>query len=165
MHDRRPSRSRSNLGDRKHATTSRSNPSHAVTLFTYRASTTRVHGTRSVAADCGRRWTGSATSHVLRKLPRLRTAVSSRRPESESPPTTRDLPGGSSWWSQQTTHPRSVRRIPRRHDGSKPTQTAPRGGKRSNARRYPRVPATCASSSKRRDSRRSTAPKPTWVRR
>jgi hypothetical protein len=163
-HYRRPSRSGSNLGDRNHLTTSRSNFAHVVTLSTYYASTTRVHDTRSVTADCGRISTRSATSCALRMLPRLRMAVSSRRPGSTSP-TTRDLPGGASWWSPRTTHHGLARRIPRRHVKSKPTQTAPRGGRRSSARRYPCVPATCASSSKRRGSRRSTAPKTTWVRR
>jgi hypothetical protein len=43
-------------------------------------------------------------------------------------PTTRDPPGGASWWSQRTTHRGSTRQIPRRHVGSKPKRTAPRGG-------------------------------------
>jgi hypothetical protein len=42
----------------------------------------------------------------------------------------------------------SAQRIPRRRVGSKPTRTAPRGGRWSSARRYPRVPVTCASSSR-----------------
>jgi hypothetical protein len=164
-HDKWQSRSRTNLGNRNHLTTSRSNLAHVVTLSTYRESTTRVHDTRSMAAYYGGRSIRSATSCALRKLPRLRTVVSSRRPGSASPPTTRDLPGGASWWSQRTNLHGSARRIPRRHVGSKPTRTAPRGGQRSSAKRYPRVPATYALSSKRRGSRRSTAPRPTWVRR
>jgi hypothetical protein len=86
MRDRQPSQSRSNLGDRNHLTTSRSNPTHVMTLSTYRASTTRVHDTRSVAADCRRGWTRSTTPRAPCTLPRLRTAVSSRRPASASPP-------------------------------------------------------------------------------
>jgi hypothetical protein len=113
---------------------------------------------------CGRRSIRSATSRALLKLPRLWTTESFRRPGSTSPPTTRDLLGDASWWSQRKTHHGSARRIPRRRVGSKPTRTAPRGGRRSSARRYPRVPATCASSSKRRGSRRSTTLGPTWVR-
>jgi hypothetical protein len=86
------------------------------------------------------------------RLPHLRAATSFRRPESATPTTTRDSPDGVSWWSQRTTHRGSVRRTLRRRVGSKPTQTALRGRWRSNARRYPRVPATYASSLKRRGS-------------
>jgi hypothetical protein len=121
-----------------------------------------VPDTHSAAAGCGRRSIRSATSHALRKLPRLQTAVSFRRPGSASPPTVRDLPGGASWWSQRTTHRGSAQQTSRRHVGSRPMQTALTGGRRSNARRYPRVPATCASSSRRRVCRRSTAPRTIW---
>jgi hypothetical protein len=161
--DRRRSRSRSNLGDSNHLATSRSNLAPAATPSTYRASTTRVHGTHSVAVGYGRRSIRSATSRVPHRLPRLRTAASFRRPGSTSPPTTRDPPGGASWWSHRTTHHGSARQIPRRRVGSKPTRTTPRGGRRSSTRWYPRVPATYVSSLKRLGSRRSTAPRPTWV--
>jgi hypothetical protein len=107
----------------------------------------------------------SATSCAPHRLPRLWTVVSFRRPRSASPPTTRDPPGGASWWSQRVTHHGSARRTPKRHVESKPTRTTPRGGWRSSARRYPRVHVTYTSSSKRWVSRRSTAPRPTWVRR
>jgi hypothetical protein len=152
------SRSRSNLGNRNHLATSRSNLTHVATLSTYRVFTTRVHGTRSVAVSCGRRSIRSATSRVLCKLPRLRMVAGFRRPGSASPPTTRDLPGGASWWSQRTTHRESARRNPKRRVGSKPTRTAPRDRQWSSARLYPRAPATCASSSKRWGSQRSIAP-------
>jgi hypothetical protein len=132
----------------------------AATHSTYCAPTKRAHGTLSMAAGYGRRLTRSATPHALHELPRLQTSASSRRPESTSHPTTKDPPGGASWWFRRTTHRGSVRHIPRRHVGSKPTRTAPRGG-RSSARRYPRAPATYASSLKRQDCRRSTAPRPT----
>jgi hypothetical protein len=147
---RRQSRSRSNLVDSNQLATSRWNLAHIVTLSMYHASTTRVHGTRSVAAGCGRRSIRSTMPCALRKLPRLRTAASFKRPGLASPPTTRDLPGGASWWSQRTTHRGSARRISRKHVGSRPTQTTPTGGRRSSARRHPRVPATCISSSQRR---------------
>jgi hypothetical protein len=78
-------------------------------------------------------------------------------------PTARDPLGGASYWSQLTTRRGSARRIPRRRVGSKPTRTTPRGGRRSGARRYPRVPATYVSSSNRQGSRRSTTRRPTWV--
>jgi hypothetical protein len=118
-----------------------------------------------MVVDCGGRSIRSATLHALRKLPRLRTAVSFRRPRSALPPTTRDLPGGTSWWSQRTTHHGLAQRILRKHVGSRPMQTAPTGGQRSSARRHPRVPVTCVSSSKRRVCRHSTAPRPTWAQR
>jgi hypothetical protein len=96
-------------------------------------------------------------SHVA-KLTRLQTVESFKRPRSASPPTIRDPPGTMFWWSQRTTHRGSARRILRKRVGSKATRTVPRGGRRSSARRYPRVPATYASSSKRWDYRRSTPP-------
>jgi hypothetical protein len=43
-------------------------------------------------------------------------------------------------------------------------RTAPRGGRRSSARRYLHAPATYASSSNMLACRHSTALKPTWVR-
>jgi hypothetical protein len=53
-----------------------------------------VRGTRSVAVGCRGRSIGSATSRALHKLPRLRTAVSSRRHGSASPPTPEIYPTG-----------------------------------------------------------------------
>jgi hypothetical protein len=149
--DRRRSRFRSNLGDSNHLATSRLRPSPVAILSTYRASTTRVHDTHSVAAGYGRRSIRSATPHAPHRLPRLRMTASFRRPESASPPTTRDPPGAASWWSQGTTHRGSARQIPRRRVGSKPTRTVPRDGRRSSTRRYPHVLATYTLSLKRRD--------------
>jgi hypothetical protein len=58
-----------------------------------------------------------------------------------------------------------AQRTLRRHVGSKPTRTAPRGGPKSSARRYLCAPAAYALSSKRQGCRSSTALRPTWVRR
>jgi hypothetical protein len=124
-----------------------------------------VRGTRSVAVGCRGRSIGSATSRALRKLPRLRTVVSSRRHGSASPPTTRDLPGGVSWWSQRTTHRESAQRIPRKHVGPRPRQTAPSDRRRSSARRYPVCPRP-ASRVRRGGSADVQQPSgPTWAQR
>jgi hypothetical protein len=95
-HDMRQSRSKSNLGNNNHLATSRSNLTQAATLSTYRASTPRVHSTRSVAVGYGRRSMRSTTSRAPHRLPRLRMEVSFRRPGSASPPTTRDPPDSAS---------------------------------------------------------------------
>jgi hypothetical protein len=163
--NKRQSQSRSNLGDTNQLATSRSNCAPVATPSTYRASTIRVHNTHSVASGYGGRSIRSATSHASRRLPRLRTATSFKRPESASPPTPRDAPSGASWWSQRTNHSGLVQRILRKHVGSKPTQIAPSGGQRSSARRHPRVSAIYVSSSKRQGHRHSTAPRLTWARR
>jgi hypothetical protein len=72
--------------DNNHLATSRSNITHNATLSTYRASTTRVHGTCSVAVGYKRRPIRSATSRVPHRLPRLWTEASFRSPGSASPP-------------------------------------------------------------------------------
>jgi hypothetical protein len=125
----------------------------------------KAHDTPSVVVGYGRRLTGSAMLHVAHGPPCLQTSASSRRPRSASPPTTKDPPGGASWWFQRMNQHGSARRTPWRHVGSKATRTVPRGGQRSSVRRYLRAPATYASSLKRRGCRRSTALRPTWVRR
>jgi hypothetical protein len=141
---------RSNLDDSNQLATSRLNLAPVATISTYRASTIRLHDTHSMAVGYGGRSIRSVTSRAKRRLPRLWTAASFRRPGSASPPTARDPPGGTSWWSQQRTHRGSVRRIPSKHVRSRPMQTAPSDGWRRSARRHPRVPATYVSSSKRR---------------
>jgi hypothetical protein len=161
--NRRQSRSRSNLGDSNHLATSRSNLAPVATRSTYRVSTTRVHDTRSMDIDYGRRSIRSAMSRAPRRLPRLRTEASFRKPGSASLPTIRDPLDGASWWSQRMTHCGSARRIPRKHIGSKPTPTAPSGRRRSSARRHPHVHVTYVSSSKKRGYRHSIAPRPTYA--
>jgi hypothetical protein len=155
------SRSRSNLGDSNRLATSRSNLTPVVTPSTYRASTIRVHNTHSVAVGYGGISIRSAASHASRRLPRLRTAASFRRPGSASCPIAKDPPSSASWWSQRTTHRGLARRILRRRVGSKPMRTVHRGGWRSNARRHLHVPATYVSCLKRRGYQHSTTPRPT----
>jgi hypothetical protein len=147
---RRLSPSRSNLGGGSHLATSRSSLAPAVIRSTYRAPTTRAHDTPSVAADCGRRSIRSVVLYAVHELPRLQTSASFRRSRSVSPPTTRVPSGGRSWWFWRTNHHGSARQTPSRHIRSRATPTAPRGGRRSRARRYLHAPATYASSSRGR---------------
>jgi hypothetical protein len=101
--DRRPSPSKSNLGD-GHLATWRPSLAPATTHSTYRAHTIRARDTPSVVAGCGRRSTRSVMLHALRRPSCLRTSASSRGPGSVSLPTTKDPPGGASWWFQRTIH-------------------------------------------------------------
>jgi hypothetical protein len=161
---RRPSPSRSNLGSGGHLATTRSTLTLVVTRSMYHEPTTKAHDTPSVAADYGRRSIRSVVFHAAHKLPRFQMSASSRRSGSASLPTIRAPPGGPSWWFRRTNHHGSARWTLRRHVGSRATPTAPRGRRRSSARRCLRAPATYISSSKRWGCQCSTALRPTWVR-
>jgi hypothetical protein len=100
--------------------------------------------------------------HTLYEFPRLRMTVSSRRPEYASPPTTRDPPGGVSWWFQRTTHRESARF---RGGVSDPSQHEARSEASGGAgQAVPLCARDYTSSLKRQDYRCSTASRPTWVR-
>jgi hypothetical protein len=159
----RPSPSRSNLGGGSHLATSRSGLAPAAIHSTCRAPITKAHGTLSVVAGYGRGSTRSIVLHTVCEYPRPQTSTSSRRSGSVSPQMTRVPSGDGSWWFRRMNHHRSAQRTLRRHVRSRETPTAPRDGRRSSAKRYPHVPATYASSSKRQGCRHSTAIRITWV--
>jgi hypothetical protein len=146
---RRLSPSRSNLGGGGHLANLRLSLALAAVHSTHRAPTTKVHGTPSVVAGYGRRSTRSVMLHTIREPPYLQMLASSRRLGSVLIPMTRAPPGGTSWWFQGTNRHGSARQTPRRHARSRAMPTTPRVGWESSSRRYPRVPLTYVSSSKR----------------
>jgi hypothetical protein len=164
MHDRQQSRSRSNMGDRNHPTTSRSILAHIATLSMFLAflpqgctahtpwlPTAEIDQERDVA--CAMQ---APTSLDGGEFQKARICIS---PNNQRSTRWRVLVVSANDPPRvDATDSEEARRI-------QANATAPGGGRRSSARRYPYVPATCTSSSKRRGSRHSIVPRPTWVRR